>query len=138
LFENSELVILENKKVEYTLITKIATAAVYVDDQQKAKTFWTEKVGFEIVAEFPMGPNGSWLEVAPKGAESALVIYPKSMMTNWQELKPSIVFVCDDIEATYSKMLENGVVFEGALQKMQWGTFATFKDEDGNSFLIKG
>jgi lactoylglutathione lyase len=124
--------------VEYILITKIATAAVYVDDQQKAKSFWTEKVGFEIVAEFPMGPGSSWLEVAPKGAESALVIYPKSMMTNWQELKPSIVFVSDDIEATYSKMLENGVSFEGALQKMQWGTFATFKDEDGNSFLIRG
>ncbi len=62
------------------MIRKIATAAVYVEDQQKAKTFWTEKVGFELVREMSMGPGGSWLEVAPKGAETALVIYPRTMM----------------------------------------------------------
>ncbi|GLI04060.1 hypothetical protein YDYSG_00900 [Paenibacillus tyrfis] len=120
------------------MIKKMATAAVYVEDQQKAKAFWTEKVGFEVVAEHQMMPGASWLEVAPKGAESALVLYPKSMMKNWAELKPSIVFVCDDVEKTYETMKANGVTFEGELQKMQWGTFATFLDEDGNSFLIKG
>jgi lactoylglutathione lyase len=120
------------------MITKIGTVAVYVEDQQQAKTFWTEKVGFDLVRETPMGPGSYWLEVAPKGAESALVIYPKKMMTNWSELKPSIVFLCDDIEATYERMRANGVAFEGELQKMQWGTFATFQDEDGNSFLLKG
>ncbi|WP_425415838.1 hypothetical protein [Paenibacillus tianmuensis] len=35
-------------------------------------------------------------------------------------------------------MKANGVTFEDELQQMQWGTFATFLDEDGNSFLIKG
>lgn len=83
-------------------------------------------------------PGASWLKVAPKGAESALVLYPKSMMKNWAELKPSIVFVCDDVEKTYETMQAKGVTFEGELQKMQWGPFATFLDEDGNSFLIKG
>ncbi|MGG1664235.1 VOC family protein [Brevibacillus sp. NRS-1366] len=120
------------------MITKIATVAVYVEDQQKAKVFWTEKVGFEIKQEHPMGPGSTWLEVGPKGAESALVIYPRSMMKNWAELKPSIVFVCDDIEQTYETMRANGVEFEGELNKMQWGTFASFRDEDGNSFLLKG
>ncbi|CAH0345275.1 VOC family protein [Bacillus sp. CECT 9360] len=121
------------------MITKIATTAVYVEDQQKAKAFWTEKVGFDIFAEKQMGPPGSfWLEVGPKGAGTALVIYPKSMMTNWAELKPSIVFLTDDIKETYQTMKDNGVVFEGELNEMQWGTFATFKDEDGNSFLLKG
>jgi lactoylglutathione lyase len=76
--------------------------------------------------------------VGPEGAETALVIYPKSMMENWAEKKPSIVFECDDIEATYQKMKENGVQFEGEPKKMQWGTFAIFKDEDGNSFVLKG
>jgi lactoylglutathione lyase len=120
------------------MIQKIATVGIYVEDQQKAKAFWTEKVGFEVVAEHPMGPGSFWLEVAPKGAESALVIYPRSMMKNWAELKPSIVFVTSDIEGTYEGMKSRGVEFEGELQKMQWGTFATFRDEDGNSFLLRG
>ncbi|MBP1967596.1 VOC family protein [Paenibacillus aceris] len=120
------------------MIQKIATVAIYVEDQHKAKTFWTEKVGFEVVRETPMGPNAFWLEVAPPGAQSALVIYPRSMMKNYAELKPSIVFVTENIQATYERMKSKGVEFEGELQEMQWGTFATFKDEDGHSFLIKG
>jgi hypothetical protein len=35
-------------------------------------------------------------------------------------------------------MKSKGVEFEGELSEMQWGTFATFKDEDGNTFLLKG
>jgi lactoylglutathione lyase len=120
------------------MIKKIATAAVYVEDQQKAKSFWLEKVGFELRREEQMGPDSNWLEVAPVGAESALVIYPKKMMKNWAELKPSIVFDCEEIESVFETMKNNGVEFEGELQKMQWGTFVSFKDEDGNSFLLKG
>ncbi|MED4583398.1 VOC family protein [Brevibacillus choshinensis] len=119
------------------MIRKIATVAVYVEDQQKAKSFWTEKVGFEIKQEHPMGPDSSWLEVGPIGAETALVIYPKRMMKNWGELKASIVFVCEDVQATYATMKANGVEFEGEPNKMQWGTFVSFTDEDGNSFLLK-
>lgn len=53
-------------------------------------------------------------------------------------MKPSIVFVCDDIQATYEKMKANGVQFEGEPKQMQWGTFAMFSDEDGNTFVLKG
>jgi lactoylglutathione lyase len=120
------------------MISKIATAAVYVEDQQKAKNFWVEKVGFELIRETPMGPAGSWLEVAPKGAQSALVLYPRSMMEGWETMRPSIVFECEDIDATYERMTANGVKFEGAPNKMQWGTFAQFKDEDGNTYVLKG
>lgn len=120
------------------MIDHIATVAVYVEDQQKAKAFWTEKVGFEVKREMPMAPGSFWLEVGPVGAETAVVLYPKSMMKNWEELKPSIVFSCSDIEGTYEKMKAGGVQFDGELNKMQWGTFASFRDEDGNSFLLKG
>ncbi len=120
------------------MIKQIATVAVYVEDQRKALEFWTEQAGFELRLDQPMGPSASWIEVAPKGAESCLVIYPKSMMTNWAEMKPSVVFVCEDIEGTYETMKKNGVQFKGELQKMQWGTFATFLDLDGNEFLLKG
>lgn len=119
------------------MINQIATVAVYVEDQQKAKSFWSEKIGFEVVADHPMGPNAYWLEVAPKGAESRLVIYPKSMMKGSENMKASIVFQCDDIERTYETLKANGVEFLGEPNKMEWGTFVQFKDEDGNEFLLK-
>lgn len=120
------------------MIRRIATVAVYVEDQQKAKQFWTEKVGLDVVTEHPMGPNVFWLEVAPEGAQTALVLYPKAMMKDAGEKKPSIVFECDDVFAAYEAMKEKGVEFLSEPQQMQWGTFVQFKDEDGNEFVLKG
>src|SRR5271163_3567999 len=82
-----------NKKIN-DMITRIATVGVYVDDQKKAEDFWIDKVGFEVWDRKDMGNGSSWLEVAPKGAPTALVLYPKKLMTNYAELKPSIVFYC--------------------------------------------
>ena len=53
-------------------------------------------------------------------------------------MKPSIVFQCDDIDGTYERMKANGVKFLEAPNKMPWGTYARFADEDGNEFLLKG
>jgi len=44
----------------------------------------------------------------------------------------------DDIDATYERMKAKGVAFEGEPQRMPWGTFAQFRDEEGNTYLIKG
>ncbi len=120
------------------MIKQIATVGVYVEDQQAAVSFWTEKVGFEVRRNQPMGPEASWIEVGPKGAQTCLVIYPKKLMPNWAELKPSIVFECDDIHGTYEQMKANGVTFLEELKTMQWGTYARFADLDGNEFLLKG
>ncbi|MFQ6321598.1 VOC family protein [Bacillus halotolerans] len=119
------------------MIKQIGTVAVYVEDQQKAKQFWSEKVGFDIVADHPMGPNASWLEVAPTGAQTRLVIYPKAMMKGAEHMKASIVFECEDIFGTYEKMKANGVEFLSEPKQMDWGTFVQFQDEDGNEFLLK-
>jgi predicted enzyme related to lactoylglutathione lyase len=119
------------------VIRKIATAAVYVDDQRKAVEFWTKEVGFEFHREKPMGPQASWIEVGPQGAESCLVIYPKSMMEDWAERKPSIVFECDDIEKTYEEMHERGVQFTQPPKEMPWGPFAIFVDPEGNWFGLR-
>ncbi|WP_349408961.1 VOC family protein [Pseudalkalibacillus sp. SCS-8] len=120
------------------MIKNLGTVAVYVEDQQKAKTFWTEKVGFEVVKEMPMGPDTFWLEVAPANAPTRLVLYPKAMMQGHEQMKASIVFECDDVIKTYETMMENGVSFKEEPKEMQWGTFVQFTDEDGNEFILKG
>ena len=120
------------------MITKIGTVGIYVDNQQAALKFWTEKAGFELRKNIDMGNGMTWMEVAPKGAESCLVIYPKKLMTNFAELKPSIVFTCDNIEEVCVDLKKNGVSFSKELSSMGWGKFASFKDEDGNEFGLKG
>ena len=45
------------------MINKIGKITIYVNNQEAAKKFWTEKVGFVIKHEFPMGPNAKWIGV---------------------------------------------------------------------------
>ena len=119
------------------MITHIGTVAVYVADQDEALRFWTDQVGFELKAARQMTESVRWLEVGPTGAESALVLYPKALMDDWDARKPSVVFVVDDIEATYDQMTRNGVSFSQELVDMAWGKFAAFVDTDGNEFGLR-
>lgn len=118
------------------MITNIKTVAIYVEDQVRAVEFYTVKLGFEARRKEQMGPNAHWIELAPKGAQTCLVMYPKSMMKDWKERKPSIVFACDDAKATYEELKNRGVIFLDEPKGMAWGTFATFRDPDGNELLL--
>jgi lactoylglutathione lyase len=118
------------------MIQHVSTVAVYVADQDEGLRFWTEKVGFELRAERPMG-GARWLEVAPPGAESALVLYPKAMMPDWQTRRAGVVFEVQDIEATCARLAAAGVEFAKPLTAMAWGRFASFVDTEGNEFGLR-
>lgn len=118
------------------MITHIKTVAVYVEDQARALDFYTTKLGFEIRRTEPMRPQARWIELAPQGAETCVVVYPRSMMPRWEQLKPSIVFACDDITVTYQLLESRGVDFIEAPKEMAWGRFARFRDLDGNEFVL--
>jgi lactoylglutathione lyase len=120
------------------MISKMATVALYVDDQDRAVDFWTKRVGFEVRTKRPLGTVGSWIEIAPPGADSCLVLYPKSLMPDWAERKPSIVFDCDDVPATVADMRERGVTFSQEPKAMQWGSFAAFLDSEGCEHGLRG
>lgn len=46
-------------------------------------------------------------------------------MQDWSERKPSIVFLCDDVNQTYEELKTNGVAVGDPPRKMKWGSFAT-------------
>ncbi|WHY69374.1 VOC family protein [Neobacillus sp. SuZ13] len=122
------------------MINKIGKITVYVQDQEEAKDFWINKVGFVLKVEQPMGPDAFWIEVGPSENEfTTLVLYSKSAMEQHQSSKvahPSILFSTSDIEATYEKMKQNGVVVEEML-RLPFGNMFNFKDQDGNDYLIR-
>jgi lactoylglutathione lyase len=122
------------------MINKIGKVTVYVENQEQAKDFWLNKMGFVLKFEQPMGPNASWIEVGPSDDEfTTLVLYSKAAMEQQNPsavAHPSILFSTDDIEAAYEQMKQNGIEVEDLL-KMPFGTMFTFKDQDGNSYLLR-
>jgi lactoylglutathione lyase len=112
------------------------TIAVYVADQDLSLSFYTEQLGFEVKADVQMGVGGRWVQVAPPGAQTHLVLYPRAMMPNWAELRPSVVFKCADTYQATEELKAKGVKFVMEPTKMPWGTFASFEDPDGNQFFL--
>lgn len=48
----------------------------------------------------------------------------------------NMAYSCNDIEETYKELTNRGVEFDGSPQKQPWGTYAIFKDSEGNRFVI--
>jgi predicted enzyme related to lactoylglutathione lyase len=44
--------------------------------------------------------------------------------------------VCDDVETTHRQLSERGMTFDSRPQEQPWGTFAKFRDPDGNQFVL--
>jgi lactoylglutathione lyase len=84
------------------MIETIGTVALYVDNQEAAVEYWTKRLGFEVRTKRTLGAAGSWVEIAPPGADSCLVLYPKTLMPDWAARKPS-VFDCDDVLASVAR-----------------------------------
>ena len=122
------------------MINKIGKITIYVQDQEQAKDFWVNKLGFVVKGEFPMGPRATWLEVGPSEDEfTTLVIYDKALMEKQNPsavAHPSILFSTSDVESAYEKMKQNGVEVDDLL-KMPFGTMFNFKDQDGNTYLLR-
>ena len=122
------------------MINKIGKITIYVQDQEQAKDFWVNKLGFVVKGEFPMGPSATWLEVGPSEDEfTTLVIYDKALMEKQNPsavAHPSILFSTSDVESAYEKMKQNGVEVDDLL-KMPFGTMFNFKDQDAITYLLR-
>ena len=123
------------------MISKIGKITLYVNNQDEAKKFWTEKLNFTVTMERPMGPNMKWLEVAPgENALTTFVLYDKNAMksqnpsTNVEH--PSILLSTTDIESSYNQIKGNGVEV-GELMIMPYGKMFSFKDQDGNEYMLR-
>lgn len=123
------------------MIKKIGKITIYVNNQEEAKRFWTEKLNFVIKLEQPMGPNMTWLEVGPNECEfTTFVLYDKQMMLSQNPSAnvkhPNIILSTENIEETYNE-LKLKEVSVGELMIMPYGKMFSFKDQDGNDYLVR-
>lgn len=123
------------------MIKKIGKITIYVNNQEEAKRFWTEKLNFIVKFEQAMGPNMKWIEVGPNEDEfTTFILYDKNMMKvqnpNASLGHPNIILSTDDIDTTYNNMKSNGVIVD-KIMTMPYGRMFSFKDQDGNDYLIR-
>jgi predicted enzyme related to lactoylglutathione lyase len=120
---------------------KIKTMNVYVNDQEKALRFYTDKLGFAKKADFSQG-NYRWLTVAsaddPSGVELVLQLaafLPAAQTFHqalYQQSMPAVMFFVDDANKEYERLKALGVAFTKPPTKTTGSTIAMLDDTCGN------
>ena len=117
------------------MITHLKFASVPCRDQDAALKFWTETIGFRVVTDQPMGDQ-RWIELSIGSAQTELVLFTQPGHESRIGSFFNGSFACDDVEATWRQLTARGVEFRGPPEKQPWGTFAVFKDLEGNEFVL--
>jgi predicted enzyme related to lactoylglutathione lyase len=118
------------------MIRGIKIAGIPVRDQDAALKFYTEKLGFKVATDQPMGDGQRWIELMIPGAESKLALFTPDGHKDRIGTFQSLTFWCDDVTATAKTLASKGVEITQEPTAADWGTFALFKDADGNQFVM--
>jgi predicted enzyme related to lactoylglutathione lyase len=123
---------------------RIIVTSLFVDDQEKALKFYTEKLGFIKKEDIPAGEY-RWLTVVSPddngGIELLLEPNVHPAAKEYQQRIasdgiPSTMFGVEDIHQEYDRLLQKGVEFTMKPTKAGEVTIAVFYDTCGNLIQI--
>jgi predicted enzyme related to lactoylglutathione lyase len=131
------------------MITRQSHATVYVFDQDRAKDFYVNKLGFEVRDDAKMG-EFRWLTVGPKAQPNFRIVLmpigagPRMDDKQREMLKELVktgslgggVLVTDNLDREYEDLSAKGVNFPQPPTKNPWGYSAVLEDDSGNYYSI--
>jgi catechol 2,3-dioxygenase-like lactoylglutathione lyase family enzyme len=120
---------------------RIGVTEVFVDDQDKARTFYTEVLGFQVKVDASYSDTARWLTVVspedPDGTQ--LLLAPiHDAGAALQKFRrdtgaPAVSLTTEDCRLAYRELSERGAVFASEPTQMGYGgTDAVFEDGCGN------
>lgn len=121
------------------MISKVGQIMLYVNNQDQAVNFWTEKLGFRVVSEEKNGEM-RWIEIAPaQGAETSIVLHNKEFVAKMSPGMnlgtPSLLFFSENIEELRNNLMNKNVKV-GDIVTMPSGRVFNFADDEENYFAI--
>jgi predicted enzyme related to lactoylglutathione lyase len=117
------------------LITHVKFVGIPVKDQDRALAFYTEKLGFKVGTDQPMG-EGRWIELKIPRAETGVVLFTPAGQEDRIGTFWNGSFACDDVDKTYEALKAAGVEFVKPPESQPWGKYAIAKDPDGNQLVF--
>ena len=127
---------------ETDMISGVSKVVIEVEDQDRAKRFWTETMGFGLVQDAPYEEE-RWLEVRSPDRATNLVLElrtgePAERRVTADHLPTSnVMFRCDDLTATYEELSARGVDFPQPPVEQPFGSWSMFDDAEGNRFALE-
>jgi uncharacterized glyoxalase superfamily protein PhnB len=131
---------------------RIATAHLWVHDQDEALKFYTEKLGFETRVDVTMPEMGNfrWVTVGPAGqpdVDTVLMAIPGPPVMDAETagqvrdlmskgFAGTVFLTTDDCQASYEELRARGVEFTEPPEERPYGIDSGFRDPSGNSLRL--
>jgi catechol 2,3-dioxygenase-like lactoylglutathione lyase family enzyme len=117
-------------------ISKVQVVSVPVSDPERAKDFYVNVLGMELLQDMPMSDSMRWVQVSPKGSEASITL------VTWFDSMPAgslkgLVLESLDLESTIAELASRGFVIDGEIDEQPWGRFIMFDDPDGNGIVLR-
>jgi predicted enzyme related to lactoylglutathione lyase len=131
---------------------KIASAQVWVHDQDEALAFFTEKLGMSVQSDVTLPEMGDfrWLAVSPAGQPDVSIVlmaipgapvFEPDTAEQVRELMAKgaasgIFLTTDDCRAAYEELKSRGVEFTDEPEERPYGIDCGFRDPSGNHMRL--
>ena len=114
---------------------QVVSVSVPVSDQDQAKEFYVNTLGFELLLDKSSREGMRWIEVAPENSATSL------MLVSWSDsLLPGmyrvVVVATDDMRAIHEDLVAKGICFELPPTESLNGVQAMFRDPDSNALVL--
>ncbi len=133
-----------------TVDLKLEVVVIPVSDVDRAKRFY-ESLGWRLDADFAAGENWRGVQITPPGSPCS-IHFGKGVTTAAPGSAQNLYLVVTDIEAARGELVGRGADVSEAFHYTgfggprvpgpdpngrSYGTYATFSDPDGNSWLLQ-
>ena len=116
----------------------IGEVALLVRDYEEAIAWFTQKLGFVVIADMPIPPHERWVTVGPPGAQIAVRLAraeterQTAQVGHQADERVLLYLHTDDFARDHDAYLARGVRFVEAPRRERYGTVAVFEDLYGN------
>ena len=114
---------------------RLELVAVPVSDVDRAKAFYTEKVGFDADHDHVVSEEIRFVQLTPPGSACSIAL-GKGIVETPPGSVQGLQMVVDDIHAAYAELAGRGVEVSD-VQDFPWGSFVFFSDPDGNGWAVQ-
>jgi len=119
------------------MLKYVKFAELPVEDQDRALSFYTEKVGLKVIQDSPYQDGWRWIELEIPGAETRLLFTKRKGKD--ETGASSLVLIAEDVNETYRELAGKGVTFTKEPTQAPWNpgeTLAQFRDSEGNDIVV--
>jgi catechol 2,3-dioxygenase-like lactoylglutathione lyase family enzyme len=114
---------------------KLELVAVPVSDVDRAKTFYTEKAGFDAEHDHQVSDEIRFVQLTPPGSACSIA-FGTGIVDTAPGSVQGMQLVVSDITAARLELVERGVQVSD-VQVFPWGSFVFFSDPDGNGWAVQ-